>query len=175
MDTPMSTRDFKVMAFGFKIRDLVRPRIDMLREVSIRPGSSVLDYGCGPGGYIPPLAQVVGPTGWIHALDINPAAIAATQKLATRKKIANMRTILSDCDTGLPEESVDVVLLHDVFHDLSRPEDVLRELHRVLKPSGMLSFSDHHLKEHDIVVGVTGSGMFALAAKGKRTYSFAKV
>jgi ubiquinone/menaquinone biosynthesis C-methylase UbiE len=174
MEKPMSTLDFKVMSFGFRIRDVFRPRIDILREVGIRPGSSVLDYGCGPGGYIPALAELVGPTGQIYALDLNPAAIAATQKLALRKKIENVRTILSDCSTGLSDPRMDAILLYDTFHHLSQPDDVLRELHRVLKDEGVLSFSDHHMEERDIVAGVTGSGMFELANKGRRTYSFVK-
>jgi len=171
----MSHLDFKVMAFGFRIRDIFRPRIDVLREVGIRSGSHVLDYGCGPGGYIPPLAELVGPTGHIYALDMNPAAIEATQRVVVGKKIKNVSTIVSDCSTGLPEESVDAVLLYDAFHDLAQPNDVLRELHRVLKTDGVLSFSDHHMQEQDIIAGVTGSGVFDLTKKGERTYSFAKV
>ena len=60
-----------------------------------------------------------------------------------------MKVILSDCSTGLPDDSVDVVLLYDTFHGLARPADVLRELHRVLKTDGVLSFHDHHMKEQE--------------------------
>ena len=175
MDKPMSTLDFRFMAFGFRIRDIFRPRIDILREAGIELGSHVLDYGCGPGGYISPLAELVGPTGQIYALDTHPAAIEATERVAARKRIKNIRMISSDCSTGLPQVSVDAVLLYDTFHHLSRPDDVLRELHRVLKTDGTLSFSDHHMEEQAIIAGVTGSGMFDLVEKGRRTYSFAKV
>jgi ubiquinone/menaquinone biosynthesis C-methylase UbiE len=174
MEKPMSTLDFKIMSFGFRIRDIFRPRIDILREVGIRPGSSVLDYGCGPGGFIPAIAELVGPTGQIYALDLNPAAVEATQKLVRRKKIQNVRTIHSDCATGLPDRIVDAVLLYDTFHHLSRPDEVLQELQRVLKDEGVLSFSDHHMEEEDIAAGVAGSGRFKLANKGRRTYSFEK-
>jgi len=70
---------------------------------------------------------------------------------------------------------VDVVLLYDTFHDLSHPSGVLEELHRVLKPNGFLSFSDHHMKENEIVSKVTNKGLFRLSRKGKGTYSFSKV
>jgi len=174
MEKPISTLDFKIMSFGFRIRDMFRPRIDILREVGIRPGWSVLDYGCGPGSYIPPLAELAGPTGRIYALDLNPAAIEATRKRARRKKVENVRTILSDRSTGLPDSSVDAVLLYDTFHHLSQPNEVLQELQRVLKAEGVLSFSDHHMEEQDIISGVVGSGIFELAKKGRRTYSFSK-
>ena len=174
MDSPMSSLDFRVMSLGFKIRDLVRPRSLVLKEAAIEPGSTVLDYGCGPGSYTAALARSVGPNGHIYALDINPAAIRVTERLAARRKIENLTTILSDCATGLPDASVDVALLYDTFHHLSRPEDILTELHRVAKPGGLLSFSDHHMKEQEILAGVTGSGLFELERKGKNTYSFRK-
>jgi hypothetical protein len=43
---------FKLMALTFNLRDLLRPRIDILKEAGIKPGYHVLDYGCGPGSYI---------------------------------------------------------------------------------------------------------------------------
>jgi SAM-dependent methyltransferase len=171
----MSILGFKVMAFGFRVRDTFRPRIDILQEAGIKKGSLVLDYGCGPGGYIPPLAGIVGPTGQIYALDRHPAAVEATRRVALRKKIKNIRMIASDCGTGLPDASVDTVLLYDVLHHLSRPDDVLGELHRILKSGGILSLSDHHMADPEITAAVAGSGMFELVKKGRRTYSFTKV
>jgi ubiquinone/menaquinone biosynthesis C-methylase UbiE len=174
MDKPMSSWDFRFMALGFRIRDLFRPRIDVLREAGIRAGSHVLDYGCGPGGYIPALAELVGPSGKIYALDVNPLAIKMTRRLATRKRVANLEAVVSDRDTGLPDESVDAVLLYDTFHDLSLPDDVLQELHRVLRADGILSFSDHHMEEEGIIAAITGSGLFELARQDKKTHTFAK-
>ncbi|MCK4637230.1 MAG: class I SAM-dependent methyltransferase, partial [Methanomicrobia archaeon] len=73
-----------------------------------------------------------------------------------------------------PDNSVDVVLLYDTFHVLSDPNGVLEELHRVLKPNGILSFSDHHMEENEIVSKVANRELFKLSRKGKRTYSFSK-
>lgn len=174
MNKLMSGVGFRLMTLAFNIRDLVRPRMDVLREVGIKPGFYVLDYGCGPGSYLVPLAELVGPSGQIYALDIHPLAIEKVQKTAARRAIANVKTIVSDCKTGLPDSHVDVVLLFDTFHKLRRPGDVLRELHRVLKPNGTLSFSDHHMNEKEIISGVTTSGLFQLRMRGEKTYSFSK-
>ena len=175
MDKPMSSVGFKFMNIAFRVRDLLGSRMDVLKEAGIKPGFCVLDYGCGPGSYIAPLAKLVGVSGKIYALDIHPLAIKEVQKKVSQKAIKNLKTIESDCNTGLPDNQVDVILLYDTFHDLSLPDDVLRELHRVLKPDGTMSFSDHHMNEKDILTRVTNTGLFKLLAKGKKTYSFSKV
>jgi ubiquinone/menaquinone biosynthesis C-methylase UbiE len=171
---PMSIIGFKLMKLVFKVRDFLLPRLDVLKEAGIEAGSSVLDFGCGPGGYIMPLFELVGPSGKIHALDIHPLAIREVKRIAARKGIENIETIESDCCTRLPDNCVDTILLYDVFHDLARPDDVLRELHRIVKPGGTLSFSDHHMKEEQVLARVAGAGMFRFVGRGKKTYSFAK-
>jgi len=174
VDKAESNLGFRLMAFGYKLRDLRLPRMNILKEVGIKPGFHVLDYGCGPGSYIVPLAELVGESGKVYALDMHPLAICKVQGIASKKKLTNVETILSDCETGLPDNSLDVVLLYDILHDLSQPNGILGELHRVLKPDGILSSSDHHMKENEIAPGVTNSGLFKLARKGRRTYTFLK-
>jgi ubiquinone/menaquinone biosynthesis C-methylase UbiE len=175
MDKPMSNFAFKFMSFGYKFRDLRLPRKNILKEVEIKPGFHVLDYGCGPGGYINVVARLVSESGKVYALDIQPLAIKQVQNIATKQKLVNIETILSDCTTGLPDESIDVVLLYDTFHSLSEPDTVLAELHRVLKTDGILSFNDHHMKEeNEIISKITGKGLFTLLRKGERVYNFSK-
>jgi ubiquinone/menaquinone biosynthesis C-methylase UbiE len=174
MDTAESNRSFKLMTLSYKLRDLRLPRRKILAEVDIRPGFSVLDFGCGPGGYIRPLADLVGGFGEVHALDIHPLAVARVERIATKKHLSNVETILSRCETGLDSGSMDAVLLYDIFHHLSDREGVLQELHRVLIPGGILSFSDHHMKERDIVAEVTIGGLFRPVRRGRRTYTFSR-
>jgi ubiquinone/menaquinone biosynthesis C-methylase UbiE len=163
------------MSLTYKLRDFFTPRMNILKEAGIEEGFYALDYGCGPGSYIVPLADLVGPSGKIYALDIHPLAIKMVEKSAAKKHLANVMTIQSDCQTGLPDQSLDVALLYDVFHDLDQPGMILKELHRILKPDGILSFSDHHFKEAEIMVGVRKGDLFQLAGKGLKTYSFQKI
>jgi ubiquinone/menaquinone biosynthesis C-methylase UbiE len=169
-----SSLDFRLMSLTYKVRDAIRPRLNILEEAGIKPGFHVLDYGCGPGSYVVPLVGLVGASGMVYALDINPLAVRAVQKIAAKKHLSNVRPILSGCETGLPADNLDAVLLYDILHDLQNPGEVLTELHRVLKPGGLLSVSDHHLTQNDIVSRVTGGGLFALDRRGKSTCSFLK-
>jgi len=175
MDKPMANFHFRLMSFGYKFRDLFLPRKNVLKEVGIKPGSHVLDYGCGPGGYIIAAAELVGKSGKIYALDIHPLAIQMVQSIVSKKQLTNVETICSDCKTGLPDKSIGITLLYDIFHGLGKPTEVLAELHRILKPNGILSFNDHHLKEEEIVSKITDKGLFKLSTKGKNVYNFAKV
>lgn len=173
-EEPISDFRFHANALIFKFRDFFFPRRKILEEAGIRPGFKILDYGCGSGSYIRDASEMVGPSGKVYALDVNPVAIEMVRHLASIKQLENVETILSDYNTGLPSASLDVVLFYDTFHALKRPELVMKELHRVLKPNGTLSFSDHYMKEEEIMEGVTRKRLFKLKKKGKRTYSFKK-
>jgi len=165
MDKPMSNLMFQGMCFVFMIRDFIRPRETVLLETGIKPGDYVLDYGCGPGGYVAPASKLLGEAGRVYVLDINPLAVKRVQKIALEKQLAKIETICSDCKTGLHDNSLDVILLYDIFHMLSNPDDVMAELHRILKPKGILSFSDHHMNGNDIMTKVTDGGLFLLSKK----------
>ena len=174
MNKVESSFNFKAMSFMFKLRDLFMHPEELLKEVEMKAGIQVLDYGCGPGGYLLPLVELVGNSGKIYALDILPLAITSVHSIMAKNRLSNVETILSDCKTGLPDNSIDVVLLYDTFHDLNNPDQVLEELHRILKQDGVLSFSDHHLKEDQIISQVSKGGLFKLSKKGKRIYNFKK-
>ena len=175
MDGEKSNLDFRLMSLKFRLRDLLLPRKKILQEAGIKKGFSVLDYGCGPGGYLPPLAAMVGATGRIYALDIKPLAIEMVKKMVIKKRLQNVETILSGGDTGLPDESIDIVLLYDVYHGLRQPHKILAEINRVLKPCGILSFNDHHMRGEEIRNRLTEKGFFSLLNKGKRVHNFTKV
>jgi len=164
--------EFMATALWFGVRDLLIPPARVLDEVDIREGMRVLDYGCGCGSFALAAAGRVGPSGKVYAADINPLALEHVRKAAARRGLDNVEVIHTDCATGLESGTVDIALLYDTYHDLEDPACVLGELHRVLRPGGLLSFSDHHLREEEILHGVAGGGQFRLLEKGRRTYTF---
>ena len=175
MDKPMSNFDFRFMSLGFKFRDFFLPRENILKEVGIKPGFYILDYGCGTGSYTIPAALLVGDSGKVYALDIHPFAIQRVQSMTAKRHLTNVEAILSDCATGLPDRSIDVILLYDTLHNLSNPHEVLAELHRVLKSDGVLSVNDHHIKEEkEMISRISNEGLFVLSKKGEKVYNFSK-
>jgi ubiquinone/menaquinone biosynthesis C-methylase UbiE len=152
MDKPMSIFSFKVMTLVLRIRDLFRLPQKVLSEVGmIKPGAHVLDYGCGPGNYTIAAAELVGPSGKVYAVDIHAHAISEVQNKADIKGLRNVQTVLTDCNTKLPDSSVDVILLFYVLHDFKNPTAIIKELNRVLKPRGVMLVIDHKLENEKVV------------------------
>jgi ubiquinone/menaquinone biosynthesis C-methylase UbiE len=171
----MSNFAFKMMVLaGIPIRNIFMPPDKMLAEIEIKPGSRILDFGCGPGVFTTMIAEKIGPSGMIYALDINPLAVGMVERKARRKNLGNVRTIRSNCDTALPDNCLDYAIFFDVFHALDNHQEVLSELYRVLKPEGIMHFSDHHLKEIEILQRLTAKGLFKLKVQGRWTFSFSK-
>jgi len=173
-DRPMGGTQFLFMSLVFKIRDLFTNPLRFLEEAKITPGARVLDYGCGPGSYSIAAAELVGSDGEVLALDIYSKAVETVQKKAATRGLSNVEAICAADPAALEAESFDFVLLYDAFHDMGDQRGVLEGIHRALKPEGLLSFSDHHMKDADILERVTQDGLFSLVGKGKHTHSFAR-
>lgn len=168
-----SRKSFGMMAFRFRVRDFFSPPGRILAEAGIRPGDAVLDFGSGTGSFLAAASRLAGENGRVYALDRQEPAMAAARTIIARRRLMNAATIHSDGPTGLPDGSVDVVLLYDTFHALDPPDAVMSELRRVLKPGGTLSFSDHHLADAEIRERVRRHG-FDLVSRGRKTYRFRK-
>ena len=121
----MNSLGFRFMSFYFRFRDYFSPPTRTLERIGIQAGANVLDFGAGFGSYSIPVA-LVGPTGEVYSADIHPLAIKEIRKKAEMKGIKNLRTILTACETKLPDSSIDVVLLFYVLHDFKNPDSIIR-------------------------------------------------
>ena len=160
---------------GLPIRNMFMPPDKLLAEVKLKRGSHVLDFGCGPGTFTTMIAEKIGPSGIVYALDINPCAVSMVERKARKKGLSNIRTIHSNCVTSLSDDCLDYVICFDVFHCLDNHQAVLSELHRVLKSRGIMYFSDHHMKEIEILQRLTATGLYKFERNGGWTFSFSKI
>lgn len=162
------------MSLFFTIRDLFSNPRKLLEKVDIREGQFVLDFGCGSGSYVIPVARIVGDKGRIYALDIHPLAVKTVEKKARKLGLANVTTILSDRYTGLPDGVIDVVLLYDTIQAITDKEALLKELHRVAKPNGLLSILVEHIRLEDVVGIAEENGPFSLRNQHGKLLNFVK-
>ena len=171
---PMPDIAFKVMSFFLGLHHRFMDIGKRLEESGVQRGQTVLDFGCGPGHFTIAAAKRVGETGGVYALDIHPLAVKSVEGKARKEGLSNITTILSDRDTGLPDESVDVVLLYDTIHMIADKRALLEELHRIVKPGGALSIWVGHMKVDDVVEIVEKSDLFALRDRRGAVLNFEK-
>jgi len=159
---PMPDIAFKAMSLYFALRHRLDDVTKPLKNAGIKGGDVILDFGCGPGHYTIAAARIVGQNGKVYALDVHPLAVQSVKKKANKEGLTNIKTILSDRDTGLPDQSIDVALVYDTIHMVNDKQALTKELHRVLKPDGLLSVLAAHVKVDDILKTLQGDGLFSL-------------
>ena len=122
-----------------------------LKEIGIKEGYTILDFGCGEGNYSLPAAKVVGERGKVFALDKSEFKLTELLKKARLAGLKNIKTIETKGELKIPlnDESVDVVLFYDILHSYyfstNERKKLLKEAYRVLKPDGFLSIYPEHI------------------------------
>jgi ubiquinone/menaquinone biosynthesis C-methylase UbiE len=144
-----------------------------MKDINLK--SRIEYFLLGFGSYTFHAANLVGDKGKIYALDKQPSAIKRVEEKAKMEGCGNIDTILSDGDTGLPDETVDVILLYGVLPEIKNKEPLLRELYRVLKPSGYLSTRFCFRMKRDRVLEVMkATGLFLLREQKGYILNFEK-
>ena len=143
----MADGHFKGMVWMYKVCDLFWSSKRRLKKIPLREGMRVVGYGCGPGRYTLPIAKLIGPEGKVFAVDIQPLAIKTVKKKTARQGLGNVEAELVDSyDTGIPGATIDLVLLIDILHMIKNRDALFHEIHRLLKPEGLLFVTPEHMK-----------------------------
>ena len=115
----------------------------ILNRVGIQPGERVLELGPGPGAFTVEAAHRVGPEGRLIAVDVQPEMIVQVEKQVQETELTNVETHVADAyHLPLDDESVDRAFLVTVLPEIPDQARALAELHRVLKPGGLLSITE---------------------------------
>jgi ubiquinone/menaquinone biosynthesis C-methylase UbiE len=141
----MPNWSFRLMKWSWKITDFFHKPDKELDGFGIKPGYTVIDYGCGPGRYVRKASELVGPDGKVYAVDIHDLAIRSVIKLKRSHKLKNVQPMKADeYFVPIPEDSADLIYVMDAFHMISNPTLFLEELHRHIKHRGRLILEDGH-------------------------------
>ena len=110
-----------------------------IAALDIKPGQVVADVGAGSGYYTVRLAERVGASGKVFATDLQPEMLKLLQQRVVRERLTQVEVLqAAETDPRLPQDRLDLILMVDVYHELARPQEVLRQLRTALKPDGRL-------------------------------------
>jgi ubiquinone/menaquinone biosynthesis C-methylase UbiE len=124
-----------------------------LDALKLAPGSTVADVGAGSGYMTVRMARRVGPTGKVYANDIQPQMLGLLRQRLDREKIGNVELVLGTYDDPkLPADTIDLILMVDVYHEFSQPQQMLRHMRSSLKPGGRLVLLEYRKEDPSIPI-----------------------
>jgi ubiquinone/menaquinone biosynthesis C-methylase UbiE len=124
-----------------------------LDALNLKAGMVVADIGAGVGYMSLRMAKRVGPLGRVYANDLQPEMLAKLRDNAAKGKINNVVTVLGDvADPKLPPNTMDLVLLVDVYHEFSQPQQMLRKIRETLKPDGRLVLLEYRAEDPNVPI-----------------------
>jgi ubiquinone/menaquinone biosynthesis C-methylase UbiE len=131
--------------FDYPERDSKLHINQVMDLLAITPGKSVADIGAGSGWFTVRAARRVTGTGKVYAVDINPEALSYIRERAQKEKLENITTVSGAADDPrLPPGSVDAVLLLKTYHEVAKPEALLRNLRDALRPGARVGIIDRN-------------------------------
>jgi precorrin-6B methylase 2 len=124
-----------------------------LDAIGFKPGMVVADIGAGTGYMTLKMAKRVGPSGKVYAEDVQPEMLRRLRANAEAAKLANIQTVLGgEADPKLPPNTLDLILLVDVYHEFSQPQRMLRKMREELKPDGRLVLIEYRKEDPSIPI-----------------------
>ena len=132
--------------------DEERPAV-VIDALGLRGGEVVADLGAGSGYFSFRIAPKVGKACKVLAVDIQNEMLETIRQRATSQKITNMEAVKSsETDPHLPINGVDLVLMVDVYHELSYPFEVMTKVREALKPGGRAVFVEYRKEDPEIPI-----------------------
>ena len=129
--------------FETESREIFHHREQIIAALGVKPGMKIADIGAGTGLFTLRLAEAAGPDGKVYGVEISPKFIEHIKKRAETLAMKNVSTVLcTDRSVELPDSSIDLAFICDVYHHFEHPGDSMKSLHKALKPGGEVALID---------------------------------
>ncbi len=124
-----------------------------LDALGIRPGMVVADVGAGTGYMSLRLAKRVGPSGKVYANDLQAEMLRRLRENAAKAGLTNIETVQGEeADPNLPPGRMDLVLLVDVYHEFSKPREMIDKIRGSMKPEGRLVLLEYRKEDPNVPI-----------------------
>ncbi len=129
--------------FETESREIFHQREKIVAAIGLKPGMAMADIGAGTGLFTLHFAQAVGENGKVYAVEIAKNFLEHIKARASKASASNVQAILcTGKSVELPEASIDLAFICDVYHHFEYPQATLATLHKALKPGGTLMLID---------------------------------
>ena len=133
-------------------RDQEENTTQLLKNLAVQPGTVIADIGAGSGYHSTLLSKMVG-NGKVYAVDVEPEMIAYLNERIKREGKKNIIPVLStEKAVSLPANSMDMMLLVDVYHEFSFPYEMARSMLDALKPGGKLVLVEFRAEDWNVPI-----------------------
>jgi precorrin-6B methylase 2 len=125
----------------------------LLKVLALKEGDVVAGIGAGTGYHSRRMAQAVGSSGMVYAVDVQFKMLQLLIQNLQKEGIQHVRAVLgSETDPRLAAESLDLALMVDVYHEFSYPYEMLQAICQALKPGGRLVFVEYRAKDSTVPI-----------------------
>ena len=135
-----------------KEREMEENTTQLLKNLAVQPGTVIADIGAGSGYHSTLLSKMVG-NGKVYAVDVEPEMIAYLKDRIKLEGHKNIIPVLStEQKVSLPANSIDVMLLVDVYHEFSFPYEMTLSMLEALKPGGKLVLVEFRAEDPNVPI-----------------------
>lgn len=125
---------------------------EVMDELELKGNETIADIGAGSGYFTFLLAPYV-PEGKVIAVDIQQEMLDFLEAKKKLRKAANVETLLGTIeDTKLPENSTDLVLMVDAYHEFSHPREMMTSIFKGLKPGGRVVLLEYRGEDPSVPI-----------------------
>src|SRR5207244_6466200 len=125
----------------------------LLPALKFKEGDVVADIGAGSGYLTFRMAKLVGKTGKVYAVDIQPEMLDLIRKRMKDRKVTNVEPVQgTETDPKLPANSVDLIIMVDVYHEFSYPYEMTEAMVKALKQGGRLVFVEYRKEDPEVPI-----------------------
>ncbi len=117
----------------------------VIRSLDIQAGDAIADLGAGSGYFTFRLADAVGATGRVYAIDVDSSMLVRLEKDVVQRGYSQVQTILAEfADPKIPAGGVDLIFLSNTYHHLSDRIEYFRQAKKYLRPGGRIAIIDYN-------------------------------
>lgn len=129
-----------------------RPQL-VIDALEIKAGQTIADLGAGSGYYSFRIAPLVGQKGRVLAIDVEPRMLRIISERARRGGVDNVTTVLgTPSDPNLEPNSVDLLFMVDVYHELEFPLETMTKVRAALKPGGRVALIEYRAEDPKVMI-----------------------